>query len=75
MLIQQPVKFPTAIARKPLTVWSRLMDIEKLRQLSTEMVFGTSRVSANPRLEIKDSFYRCSVQKQNSVVTSIIKIL
>jgi hypothetical protein len=39
------------------------------------MVFETSRVSANPRLEIEDPFYRCSVQKHNSAAISMVKIL
>jgi hypothetical protein len=38
------------------------------------MVFGTSGVSANLSLEIKDPFCRCSVQKQNTAATSIVKI-
>jgi hypothetical protein len=39
------------------------------------MVFGTSQVLANPRLEIEDLLYRCSVKVQNSAATSIVKIL
>jgi hypothetical protein len=38
------------------------------------MVLGTSRVSANPRLETENSLCRCSVQEQNSAATSIVKI-
>jgi hypothetical protein len=38
------------------------------------MVFGTSGVSANLSLEIEDPFRRCSVQKQNTAATSIVKI-
>jgi hypothetical protein len=38
------------------------------------MVFGTSGVSANLRLEIEDPLCRCSVQVHNSVATSIVKI-
>jgi hypothetical protein len=45
-----------------------------MRELSSETVFRTSIVSANPRLEIEDLFRRCSVQKQNTAATSIIKI-
>jgi hypothetical protein len=45
-----------------------------LGELTFEIVFGTSGVSANPRLEIEDPLCRCSVQMQNSAVTSIIKI-
>jgi hypothetical protein len=29
MLIQQPVELPTAVTRKSLTIWSRLMDHRK----------------------------------------------
>jgi hypothetical protein len=47
---------------------------EKLRDLPFEMVFGTSGVSANPRLEIENLFSRCSAQEQNSAATSIVKI-
>jgi hypothetical protein len=47
----------------------------KLRELSNEMVFRTSRVSANPSLEIEDPFLRCSVQEQNTAATSFVKIL
>jgi hypothetical protein len=75
MLIQQPVEFPTAVTHKSLTVWSHLWTIRKLRELPTETVFGTSGVSMNPRLEIEDPFCRCSIQKQNSAATLIIKIL
>jgi hypothetical protein len=39
------------------------------------MVFRTSGVSANLSLEIEDPFHRCSVQKQNTAATSIVKIL
>jgi hypothetical protein len=46
-----------------------------MRELPSEMVFGTFGVSANPSLEIEDPFRRCSVQKQNIAETSIIKIL
>jgi hypothetical protein len=45
-----------------------------LRELPSEMVLGTSGVSANLRLEIEDSFRRCSVQKQNTAATSVVKI-
>jgi hypothetical protein len=45
-----------------------------MRELPSEMVFGTSGVSANPSLEIEDPFYRCSVQKQNTAATSMVKI-
>jgi hypothetical protein len=45
-----------------------------LRELPSKTVFGTSRVSANPSLEIEDPFHRCSVEKQNTTATSIIKI-
>jgi hypothetical protein len=38
------------------------------------MVFRTSGVSANLSLEIEDPFHHCSVQKQNTATTSIIKI-
>jgi hypothetical protein len=38
------------------------------------MVFGTSRVSANPRLEIEYVLCHCSIQVQNSAATSIVKI-
>jgi hypothetical protein len=38
------------------------------------MVFRTSGVSANLRLEIEDPLCRCSVQVHNSVATSIVKI-
>jgi hypothetical protein len=38
------------------------------------MVFGTSGVSANPSLKIEDPFRRCSVQKQNTAATLIVKI-
>jgi hypothetical protein len=38
------------------------------------MVFRTFGVSANPSLEIEDPFCRCSVQKHNTAVTSIVKI-
>jgi hypothetical protein len=53
MLIQQPVEFPTAVTHKSLTIWQI---IGELRELSSETVFGISRVSANPRLEIEDPF-------------------
>jgi hypothetical protein len=46
-----------------------------LRELPFEMVFGISRVLANPRLEIENPFCRCSAQEQNSAATSIVKIL
>jgi hypothetical protein len=75
MLFQRPIEFPTAIARKSLTSWSHLMDHRKPRELSSKTVFGTSRVLANPSLEIEDPFRRCSVQKQNIAVTSIVKLL
>jgi hypothetical protein len=45
-----------------------------MRELPFEIVFGTSRVSANLRLEIKNPFCRCSAQEQNSAATSIVKI-
>jgi hypothetical protein len=45
-----------------------------MRELTSKTVFGTSRVSANLSLEIEDPFHRCSIQKQNTAVTSIIKI-
>jgi hypothetical protein len=38
------------------------------------MVFRTSGVSANPRLEIEDPLCHYSVPMQNSVATSIVKI-
>jgi hypothetical protein len=44
-----------------------------MRELSSEMVFKTSGVSANPRLEIEDLLCRCSVQVQNSAATSMVK--
>jgi hypothetical protein len=37
------------------------------------MVFRTLGVSANPGLEIEDSFYHYSVQEQNSAATSTVK--
>jgi hypothetical protein len=46
-----------------------------LRELPSETVFGTSGVSANLSLEIEDPFRRCSIQKQNTAATSIVKIL
>jgi hypothetical protein len=46
-----------------------------MRELLSKMVFRTSRVSANLSLEIEDLFRRCSVQKQNTAVTPIVKIL
>jgi hypothetical protein len=46
-----------------------------LRELPSEMVFGTSGVLANLRLEIEDPFYRRSVQEQNSAAMLIVKIL
>jgi hypothetical protein len=33
ILIQQPVEFPTAITRKSLTIWSRLMDHRKAERV------------------------------------------
>jgi hypothetical protein len=45
-----------------------------MRGLSSKTVFGTSVVLANPRLEVEDLFRLCSVQKQNSAATSIVKI-
>jgi hypothetical protein len=53
---------PTAVTHKSLA------------GLYAEMVFGTSRVSANLRLKIGDPFCRCNVQVQNSAATSIVKI-
>jgi hypothetical protein len=44
MLIQQPVEFLTPITDKSLTVWSCLIDHWKVRELSFEMVFRTSKV-------------------------------
>jgi hypothetical protein len=61
MLIQQPGEFPTAVTRKSIIVWSRLMDHRKVERVSTETVFGTSGVLANPRLEIEDPFCSYSV--------------
>jgi hypothetical protein len=65
MLIQQPVEFPTAVTHKLLTIWSRLVAHQKAKTVVYKTVFGTSRVSANPRLETEDPFCRYSVQKQN----------
>jgi hypothetical protein len=45
-----------------------------MRELPFEMVFRTSGVLANPRLEIEYPFCHCSAQEQNSAPTSIIKI-
>jgi hypothetical protein len=45
-----------------------------MRELPSEMVFGNSRVLANPSLEIEDPFCRCSVQKQNTAATLMVKI-
>jgi hypothetical protein len=45
-----------------------------MREFPSEMVVGTSGVSANPSLEIENPFHRCSVQKQNTAATLIIKI-
>jgi hypothetical protein len=42
--------------------------------LPSEAVFGTFGVLANLRLGTEDPFCRCSVQKRNSVATSIVKI-
>jgi hypothetical protein len=39
------------------------------------MVFRTSEVLANPRLEIEDPLCHCSVRMQNSAAASIVKIL
>jgi hypothetical protein len=69
MLIRQPIEFPAAIPFGAIR-WS----IGKLRELSSEMVFRTSRVLANLRWEIEDPFRRCSAQKQNSTATSMVKI-
>jgi hypothetical protein len=74
ILFQRPVEFPTAVARKLLTGWSCLIDHRKAEGVPFEMVFGTSRVSANPSLEIKDLFCRCSIQKQNTAAMLIVKI-
>jgi hypothetical protein len=38
------------------------------------MVFRTSKVSANPRLEIEEPLCCCSVQVQKSAATLIVKI-
>jgi hypothetical protein len=40
MLFQCPVEFLTAVTRKSLTVWSRLSDHRKLRELPSKTVFG-----------------------------------
>jgi hypothetical protein len=74
MLFQRPVKFPTAVTCKSLTNWSRLLGHQKVLRVSFRNGIRTSGVLANPSLEIEDPFRRCSVQKQNTTVTSIVKI-
>jgi hypothetical protein len=46
-----------------------------LRELTSEIVFGTSGVSANMRLKIEDPLRCCSVQVHNSAAMSTVKIL
>jgi hypothetical protein len=48
ILIQQAAEFPIAATRKVLTIWSHLMDHQKF-ELPTNLVCGTSGVSAKPK--------------------------
>jgi hypothetical protein len=75
MLIQQPVEFSTAVTHKSLTVWSHLIDHWKAERIVYQNGIRDFGVSANLMVETEDPLCRCSVQKQNSAATSIIKIL
>jgi hypothetical protein len=50
------------------------MDHRKAERVGYQIAIETFIVLVNPRLEIEDPFCRCSIQKRNSAVTSIIKI-
>jgi hypothetical protein len=74
-LIQQPVESPTAVTHKSLTIWSHLMDHRNAERVIYQNGIRDFQRSANLRLETEDPLCRCSIQKQNSAVTSIVKIL
>jgi hypothetical protein len=73
ILVQQPVEFPTAVTRKLLTIWSHFMYHRKAERVGYHNIqnFRSYGQSEAQKLSL---FSRCSVQKQNSVVTSIVKI-
>jgi hypothetical protein len=75
MLIKQPVEFPTAVTRKSLIVWSHLIDRWKAERIVYQNGIRDFGVSTNLMVETEDPLCRCSVQKQNSAATSIIKIM
>jgi hypothetical protein len=59
-LFHRPVKFPTAVTRKSLTGWIRLMGHQKAEGVVFRNGIRDFQSSANPRREIEHPFCCCS---------------
>jgi hypothetical protein len=78
MLIEQPIDIPTAVTHKSLTVWSRLMDHEKVERVVFEngiqdiQSFGlseTGKLKIRSTTVLSRNSFSSFVDAQNSVTS------